>query len=130
MDQLLIRSRMNIPVTTGTAVSTPCVQTQPTETSVSFRQILEQTKQKQELTFSKHAAGRVEQREIELSETGIERLNEGLQIAREKGMGDALIMMDGSAFIVSAKNNMVITALNSCELKGRAITNIDGTVIL
>ena len=49
---------------------------------------------------------------------------------RDKVMVDSLIIMDGSAFIVNAKNGMVITALNSGELKGRVITNIDGTVIL
>ena len=103
------------------------VQTQP---NVSFRQVLEQTAQKQELSFSKHATQRVAQRGIELSETGMERLNEGLQIVRDKGMEDALILMDGSAFIVNAKNGMVINALNSGELKGRVITNIDGTVLL
>jgi len=98
--------------------------------TTSFREVLEQTARKQELSFSKHAAGRVAQREIQLSDNGLERLNEGLQIAREKGMQDALILMDGSAFIISAKNGMVITALNSRELQGKAITNIDGTVIL
>ncbi len=131
MDDLLMRSRLNLPVTTG-------IPTAPTQTpkqqsgqgAVSFRQVLEETAQKQELSFSKHAANRVAQREIELSATGLERLNEGLQIARAKGLEDALILMDGSAFIISAKNGRVITALNGRELQGKVITNIDGTVIL
>ena len=125
MDNLLIRRRMSLPVTTGIPTEAPKVQPQGVQTqpNVSFRQVLEQTAQKQELSFSKHATQRVAQRGIELSETGMERLNEGLQIVRDKGM-------DGSAFIVNAKNGMVITALNSGELKGRVITNIDGTVIL
>lgn len=132
MDDLLIRSRMQLPVTTGIPATQQHsrLQTQQTSEGPSFRQVLEQTARKQELSFSKHAAGRVAQREIALSDTDMERLNEGLQIAKDKGMQDALIMMDGSAFIVSAKNSMVITALNSQELKGRVITNIDGTVIL
>lgn len=121
-----------MPVTTGITAQTQLapVKTPQGEPSVSFREILERTQDSQKLAFSKHAAVRVAQREIELSESGMERLNEGVQIAREKGMDDALIMMDGSAFIVSAKNGTVITALNSRELSGRAITNIDGTVIL
>lgn len=131
MDDLLMRSRLNLPVTTG-------IPTAPTQTpkqqsgqgAVSFQQVLEETAQKQELSFSKHAANRVAQREIELSATGLERLNEGLQIARDKGLEDALILMDGSAFIISAKNGRVITALNGRELQGKVITNIDGTVIL
>ena len=132
MDNLLIRRRMSLPVTTGIPTEAPKVQPQGVQTqpNVSFRQVLEQTAQKQELSFSKHATQRVAQRGIELSEKGMERLNEGLQIVRDNGMEDALILMDGSAFIVNAKNGMVITALNSGELKGRVITNIDGTVIL
>ena len=51
-------------------------------------------------------------------------------MAREKGLNDTLILMDGSAFIVSAQNGTVITAMPSQELSGRVFTNIDGTVIL
>ena len=82
------------------------------------------------ISFSKHAAGRIEHREIPLSQDGLERLRDGMEIARDKGLQDALILMDGSAFIVSAKNSTVITAMNSQELKNKVITNIDGTVIL
>ena len=67
---------------------------------------------------------------IEISRTGMERLEEGLRMAREKGLNDTLILMDGSAFIVSAQNGTVITAMPSQELNGRVFTNIDGTVIL
>ena len=61
---------------------------------------------------------------------GLEKLSQGVELARDKGLDDALILMDGSAFIVSAKNSTVITALNGRELNGKVITNIDGTVIL
>lgn len=131
MDDLLIRSRMNLPITTG--VPTAPAQRpsqQGGQGAPDFRQVLEETVQKQGLSFSKHAAGRVAQREITLSQTGLERLNEGLQIARDKGLMDALILMDGSAFIVNIKTGRVVTALNSRELQGKVITNIDGTVIL
>ena len=70
------------------------------------------------------------ERGIELSSSGMERLEEGLRLAREKGLNDTLILLDGSAFIVSARNGRVITAMPSQELNGRVFTNIDGTVIL
>lgn len=134
MDDFLIRNRMNLPITTGSA--TPATQRttgQDTQAKndgqTSFRQMLEKMAG-EEISFSKHAAGRIAQREIDLSADGLERLSEGMQIARGKGIQDALILMDGSAFIVSAKNSTVITALNSSELKNKVITNIDGTVIL
>lgn len=131
MNDLLIRSRLNLPVTTGIpTVSAHHSKDSSDAQNLSFQQLLEQMAQGQELSFTKHAAERVAEREIPISQMGIERLNEGLQIAREKGLDDALILMDGAAFIVSAKNARVITALNKQELKGKVITNIDGTVIL
>lgn len=133
MDELLIRSRMNLPVTTGI----PAAGQHPGQTGrdksqpqVSFQQLLERTAEKQELAFSKHAAERVVAREIALSEADLARLDEGLRIARDKGLEDALLLMNGSAFIVSAKNGRVITALSGSEAAGKVITNISGAVIL
>lgn len=134
MDDFLIRNRMNLPITTGGASAAAQRTGQDTQTQrpaeTSFRQMLEQMAGGGEISFSKHAAGRIQQREIDLSAEGLAKLTQGMEIARDKGIQDALILMDGSAFIVSAKNSTVITALNSNELKQKVITNIDGTVIL
>lgn len=133
MDSLLMRSRLNMPVTTGilSPNHTPeTINKSSNDCKLSFREVLEQTAKANDLSFSKHAADRVVQRDIQISEESLERLNEGVQIAKEKGLEDALIIMDGSAFIVSAKNSKVITALNGAELKGKVFTNINGTVIV
>lgn len=134
MDDYLLRSRINLPVTTGiapaAATHTPSAAAAASAPEVSFRQLLEKKAQDVSLTFSRHAAGRLAQRDIELSDDGMQRLSEGVDIAREKGIRDALILLDGAAFIVSAQNSTVITALNRQELQSKAITNIDGTVIL
>ena len=131
MDDLLIQRRMRMPVVTGVPTSPEAVRSSQPQTGTSFRDLLEQEAQKTtELSFSRHAAGRVAERGIEISRTGMERLEEGLRMAREKGLNDTLILMDGSAFIVSAQNGTVITAMPSQELNGRVFTNIDGTVIL
>ena len=131
MDDLLIQRRMRMPVVTGVPTSPEAVRSSQPQTGTSFREVLEQEAQKAtELSFSRHAAGRVAERGIEISRTGMERLEEGLRMAREKGLNDTLILMDGSAFIVSAQNGTVITAMPTQELNGRVFTNIDGTVIL
>ena len=131
MDDLMIQRRMRMPVVTGVPTSPEAVRSSQPQTGTSFRDVLEQEAQKTtELSFSRHAAGRVAERGIEISRTGMERLEEGLRMAREKGLNDTLILMDGSAFIVSAQNGTVITAMPSQELNGRVFTNIDGTVIL
>ena len=129
MDDLLIQRRMRMPVVTGVPTSPEAVRSSQPQTGTSFREVLEQEAQKTtELSFSRHAAVRVAERGI--ARTGMERLEEGLRMAREKGLNDTLILMDGSAFIVSAQNGTVITAMPGQELNGRVFTNIDGTVIL
>ena len=82
------------------------------------------------MSFSKHAAARVQERSITLSQDSLARLDEGVRIAREKGMDDTLIIVDSTAFIVSVKNGTVITTLGGNDLRGSAITNINGTVIV
>lgn len=129
MEDLLVRSRLNIAVTTGIPVAPTAQPKGRAKEAVSFQQVLERTAQTQDISFSKHAAQRVATREIQLTQAGLEKLNEGLKIARDKGMDDALILVDGSAFIVNAKNGRVITALDGRETDGKAITNISGAVI-
>ena len=129
MDQLLIQRRLNIPVVTGTPAASP-VAPQQEQAQASFREVLdEQLAKAGGLAFSKHAAARVQQRSIELTENSLERLYEGVRIAREKGMDDTLILVDSTAFIVSVKNGTVITTLGG-DLRGSAITNINGPVIV
>ena len=94
---------------------------------VSFQQALEAQRQ---IAFSKHAAQRVAQRGIALTESSLSRLEEGVRLAESKGLDDTLILVDSTAFLVSVKNNKVITTVNHDELKGNVFTNIDGTVIV
>lgn len=123
-----------MPIVTGT----PTLERQPPakpktkETAdVSFQEMLQSTMQAQRaLTFSKHAAQRVEQRGIELTENSLARLDEGVRLARQKGLDDTLILVDQTAFLVSVKDNRVITTVNHGDLKGNVFTNIDGTVII
>ena len=82
------------------------------------------------LKFSKHASTRLQDRNIELSDAQIDRLNAGMQKANEKGINESLVLMDQMAFIVNVKNNTVITALNEQEIKDNVFTNIDGAVIV
>ncbi len=82
------------------------------------------------LTLSKHAANRVEERNIDMSDENIERLSEGVKIAEEKGLHAPLILIDRTAFIVNLKNRAVVTTVNGDDMKNNAFTNIDGTVIV
>ena len=62
-----------------------------------------------------------------MSKTQLERLEQGTNKAREKGIKESLVMVDDLAFIVNVKNNTVVTAVNNSE--DGVFTNIDGAVI-
>lgn len=96
----------------------------------SFSEILKSKQQADdlgELKFSKHANQRLESRNIDLTKDQLERLENGTNKAREKGIRESLVMVDNLAFIVNIKNNTVVTAVNDTE--DGIFTNIDGAVI-
>ncbi len=102
-----------------------------TSKGFSFQEILEQQAQKSsELRFSKHAANRLSDRNITLTEGQLERLHAGADKAGEKGINESLVLLDDLAFIVNIKNNMVITAMDQNETNENVFTNIDGAVIV
>ncbi len=94
--------------------------------SKSFREVLDSVKNS-ELVFSKHANERLLSRNIDLSASQLERLQNGTRRAEEKGIKESLVMVDNLAFIVNVRNNTVITAVN--EKDDKVFTNIDGAVI-
>ena len=106
----------------------PEITTESNKETVSFQDVLNE-KVKQEVKFSKHAIGRLENRNIELSEDQLDRLNQGVGQARTKQIQESLVMMDNLAFIVNVKNNTVVTAMEQGE-SGQVFTNIDGAVIV
>lgn len=79
--------------------------------------------------FSKHAMGRLTDRNIELTEGQIDRLNSGTKQASQKGINESLVLVDDMAFIVNIKNNTVITAMDKNSSEENVFTNIDGAVI-
>jgi flagellar operon protein len=60
----------------------------------------------------------------------LERLNKGVELAASKGSNDALVLVDSTAFVVSVKNNKVITTMSGADLAGSIFTNIDSTIIM
>ena len=126
-----LRSRGVSQVTTGNAVQMP----QATE-DVKNSPFAEKLKEKLSenpggVEFSKHAIERLEDRNIDLSESDmLERLNKAVEVAQEKGSRDTLVLVDETAFVVSVKNNKVITTLSEEDMQGNIFTTIDSTVIM
>ena len=98
---------------------------------LSFSQVFEQTLDKEAgLKFSAHAQARLQSRNIALSTEDLLRLREGVAQAAAKGSRESLLLKDGIAFVVSVKNNTVITAVDADSMKGNVFTNIDSAVIV
>ncbi len=102
------------------------------EGSLSFQEILEQTTGRTDtgLRFSKHAMGRLADRNIRLTDEQMERLSDGTQKAGAKGIKESLVIMDQLAFIVNIPNQTVVTAMDQAETESNVFTNIDGAVII
>ena len=91
---------------------------QPTQQpNVNFRDVL----------FSKHAALRLDSRDIKLSDDQITRLGQAIGKAQDKGIRDSLVLMDDVALVVNVNSRTVITAMNRQE---NVFSNIDGAVIV
>ena len=82
-----------------------------------------------ELCFSRHALQRVERRGVPLDPSTLGRLNEGVGRAAGKGSRASIVLVDGTAFVVSVTNKTVLTAVPQEHMKEQVFTNIDSAVI-
>ena len=96
----------------------------------SFEDVLKKINQNKKVKFSNHAKQRLTQRNINLTKEDVNKISNAVSKAKNKGVKDALILMNDNAFITSVKNNTVITATNGKDLKENVFTNIDGAVII
>ena len=97
----------------------------------SFNDVLNQkVAERSKLKFSAHAMKRMDQRDMHPSQIELERLNEGFEKARAKGAQSSLILVDEMAYVVSVKNETVITALDREAAQGNVFSNIDSVAIV
>ncbi len=131
MDSMIYNKLLNTPIVTGAPWEVQKNRQKETGKDSAFKELLEQKlKEESQVSFSKHAVERVMERGVEISSQRLERLNEGVKLAGEKGLQSPLILMDSTAFVVNVKNNRVVTVVNEDSLKGTVFTNIDGTVMI
>ena len=108
--------------------------TERTTDGLTFEEVLQtktlQGRETNGLKFSKHAAVRLADRNIELSTKQLERLNEGAKKAKQKGIRDSLVIVDEIAFIVNVPSQTVVTAMVSAQTSENVFTNINGAVII
>jgi flagellar operon protein len=114
-------------ITTGKMVSVPENKVKSSSFKEIFQDVLNHV---QDIKFSKHAAMRMEERNISLSPFELKKMKEAIDKAHEKGIKDSLVLMKNAAFVVNIPSRTVITAVDDENLKENIFTNIDGAVIL
>ena len=92
----------------------------------SFESIFQ--KELEKVKFSSHALKRLEERQIELSDDEMFKINNAVERAELKGSKDSLVMMNSTAFIVNIPNKTVITAMSIADSKENVFTHIDSVV--
>lgn len=97
----------------------------------NFTSILKETiKKESSFVISNHAAERLKDRNISLNESDMNKINEGINKADEKGAKESLILYKDVVLVASVKNRTIITAVDKDSSKGNVFTNIDSVVLL
>lgn len=111
---------------------TPKADNAKTTEGLSFKEVLEQKSSGSSgaLKLSRHAAVRLNDRGIHLTNDQWERLECGARKAGQKGIKDSLVIVDELAFIVNVPNQTVVTAMDSTQTDENIFTNINGAVIM
>lgn len=103
---------------------------QPIASNLSFNQILQDKLGKTKLNYSKHADFKMKSLGIVKNNDFENQLEMATNKARQKNIKEGLILADDFGFVVSVKNNTVITVVSLKDMKDKVFTNIDGAVII
>jgi flagellar operon protein len=104
---------------------------EPRQGKDNFTSILKETiKKESSFVISNHAAERLKDRNISLNESDMNKINEGINKADEKGAKESLILYKDLVLVASVKNRTIITAVDKDSSKGNVFTNIDSVVLL
>jgi flagellar operon protein len=82
------------------------------------------------IKLSAHAQKRLAERNVMLDAGEGAKLRSAVDRMAEKGADKSLVLMDDLALVVSARNRVVITAMDAASAREGVFTNIDGAVIV
>lgn len=88
-----------------------------------------QKHQNLELSFSWHARQRLDQRQLNISEDELDRLDKAVIALNRKGGKLSLVLLDQLAMLVSISNRRVITIAAREQLEQSVFTNIDSAAV-
>ena len=119
----------NQPLTPNTKPKQKQNQNQINKSS-DFKSLLENKLKSNKLKFSKHAKQRLTSRNITLGKNDLNKLQQAVTKAKDKGAKESLVMAGENAYIVSVENDTVITAMNQKNMDTKVVTNIDSAVVM
>lgn len=126
-NRIYFQQPINIPVNkNGISASTNSVS-RNLDNQSSFQDVLQQ---ELGVKFSQHALQRLQSRDIKMGPAELNKLNNAVEKAAQKGAKESLILMNDLALVVSVKNKTVITAMDGASMKDNVFTNIDSAVII
>lgn len=97
------------------------------KTQVDFEELLNSEKK---LKFSSHAQKRMESRNITINPEEMRKIEEGVAKLRNKGCQDSVILSKDRAYVISIKNNTVVTIVDEASIKDNIFTNIDSMTLV
>ncbi|MFA9399381.1 MAG: TIGR02530 family flagellar biosynthesis protein [Clostridiaceae bacterium] len=83
-----------------------------------------------QFVISNHAAKRLNSRNISFNENDMKNINEGINLAKEKGSQDCVILYKDIALVTSIENRTVVTAVDKSVGDKNIFTNIDSVVLI
>ena len=109
---------------------TEAVSTEYTGTSFQEQLTKLQNEAKEDLSFSKHAVRRLEERNIEMNDGLMDDLRNAVSEAKKKGARDVAVIGRQGIFIVNVPNNVVVTTMAEDDMRNKTLTNIDSAVFM
>ncbi|GEK57399.1 hypothetical protein CHL76_03550 [Marinococcus halophilus] len=126
MDYSKIHNYSSMPVPSNTG-SAPRPEKQQ---AGSFASLLQNELAGPEVKISKHAAKRMEERNVHIDSTAWEQMQVRLGEAAEKGVKESVVVFPEAALVVNAENRTIITAMSKQEAANHTFTNIDGVIFM
>ena len=123
-----------IPQVNKVSVKKPSnVKSNTTKGTDEFQKLLNKTLEPQKempLEISKHAAKRLEERDLKMDTNEFFKLQNAVKKLKQKGGRDSLVITDKAAYIVDVNNNRVVTAIDKSEMADNVFTKIDSTMMI
>ncbi len=82
------------------------------------------------IKFSNHAIERMRSRGIHFDSETLQKIENIVERAKEKGVKETLIMSENAAMILNIENKTVVTVMDKNMLKENIFTNIDAAAII